>query len=378
MRILFVTNHYLKGVGGGVFASRGYIKAFNANADSFYLMYPVKNGYEAEDIPDGINHIPVTYDIPKYRKLFHLIKGKLHRYYNIFEEHISKIKPDLVVFDNSRCSDSLIDIAHKYNAQVITIHHNYEHEYYKDNARGIIRHIILFWIKKIESYAVKNSDLNLVLTKEDLKLLTENYLKNDKQKKFKLLGCFEYQDAKDTCDNSESPCKQRFVITGNLGMKQTSKSLKNWFKDYYPVLKRVLPESTLVIAGRNPTKDTKVFCKNNGIKLYDYPKDMLKILKEADYYICPTSLGGGLKLRIMDGLKTGLQVITHKVSARGYDMFENTGILHSYDSKESFEECIRELSGKQISKEEIKNIYKKHFSYNAGFERVRDILSSMK
>lgn len=379
MKILFVTHHYLKGVGGGIFASRGYINAFAANADETYLMYPFKDGYEAEGISKEINLIPVSYDIPKLRKLIHLAIGKLHRYYNIFEENIRRIKPDIVVFDNSKCSDKLIDIAHKYNAKVITIHHNYEYEYNRDDLKGIIKYITLHWIKKIEGYAVKNSDLNLVLTKEDRLLLLKNYLKVDETAEFKIIGCFEYKESEIAvladCDMTN---KQRFVITGNLGAIQTDESLREWFRDYYPILKKTVPDCTLVIAGKSPSENTKTFCKENNIILYDTPKDMFKILKDADYYICPTSLGGGLKLRIMDGFRTGLQVITHKVSARGYHMFEEAGVLHSYDSKESFEKCLKKISEKQFSKDKIIDIYNKNFSYTAGAERVRDVVSLMK
>lgn len=378
MKILFVTHHYLHGVGGGIFATRGYINAFAENCDEIHLMYPYKKGTEPEEITSGINFIPVSYDIPKWKKFIHLLKGKLHRYYNIFEKEIKRILPDVVIFDNSKCSDKLIDIAHKYGAKVITIHHNYEYEYNRDNLHGIIKNITLFWIKRIEGYSIRNSNLNLVLTKEDKKLLENNYLRFNEQNNIKLIGCFEYKknDVAQQLQKTETN-RQQFIITGDLGAVQTVESLKEWLNIYYPILKKLLPASTLVIAGKNPTKETKQFCNKNGIILYDTPNDMLPILQEANYYICPTSLGGGLKLRIMDGLKNGLQVITHKVSARGYSIFEDTGALHSYDNEETFSKCIEEAIASNISKEHIIEIYKENFSFETGVKNVSKLLKEI-
>lgn len=378
MKILFVTQHYLKGVGGGIFASRGYINAFAANASEMHLMYPFKKGYEAEGISKDVRMIPVSYDIPKWKKLINLIRGHMHRFYDVFEEQIARISPDIVVFDNSKCSDKLIDISHKYKTKVITIHHNYEYEYNRDNTRGILKPVILFWVKRIEGYAVNNSEVNLVLTIEDKKLLTDNYIKKKSKENIKLIGCFEYRHEESIKATSNTPDSNRFVITGNLSAIQTYKSLEEWFSTYLPVMRSELPGFTLTIAGKNPSEELKQFCNSNGIILHDSPKDMQPILENADYYICPTSLGGGLKLRIMDGLKNGLQVITHRVSARGYNVFEEKGILHSYSDRESFAKCIKGMADSKYTKEEIIGIYKDYFSFSTGIERIKSILSEMK
>ena len=378
MKILFVTHHYLNGVGGGVFATRGYINAFAENCDEMHVLYPYKNGAEPEGILAGVKLIPVTYEIPKWRKFVHLLKGKLHRFYNVFEKEIKRISPDVVVFDNSKCSDCLIDVAHRYNAKVITIHHNYEYEYNRDNLYGVMKQITLFWVKRIEGNSIRKSDLNLVLTKEDKKLLEDNYLNGKEQGNIKLIGCFEYNNNKPVLQQADANDKRpQFIITGNLGAVQTVESLKEWFRIYYPVLKEVLPESSLVIAGKSPTEETRSFCKENGITLYDTPKNMSPILQKADYYICPTSLGGGLKLRIMDGLKSGLQVITHRVSARGYSVFEEAGILHSYHDEESFRKCMERTVANSFSKEQILDIYVEHFSFGTGVRKISKLLKEI-
>ena len=89
--------------------------------------------------------------------------------------------------------------------------------------------------------------------------------------------------------------------------------------------------SEVIISGRNPDQRIIDTCsKISNVRLIPNPKDMSDIIRMADIYICPTRLGGGLKLRIMDGLRLGLPIITHSCSARGYDVFKNTGFFYSF------------------------------------------------
>ena len=102
------------------------------------------------------------------------------------------------------------------------------------------------------------------------------------------------------------------------------------------------------------------------------------VLQDADFYICPTELGGGLKLRVMDGLRWGLPVVTHKVSARGYDLFEEKGILLSYSNKIEFKNALLTFSEMNIDKQKVIDMYQNIFSFAAGVKRVKELIESLK
>ena len=171
--------------------------------------------------------------------------------------------------------------------------------------------------------------------------------------------------------------KNRFVITGNLSAMQTEVSLLEWLKVFYPILKEVYPNASLTIAGKNPSSVLQDQCSKLHITLIPSPKSMEAILQNADYYICPTNLGGGLKLRIMDGLKWGLPVISHKVSARGYDIFEENGILFSYKNRHEFKDALLQLQRTNNDKKTVIELYKSYFSFEAGCSRVCKVITSL-
>lgn len=378
MKILFLTQHYLDGVGGGTFASRAYINAFTGLfKGNLTLLYPAALNHGIEGIDSRVKSIPIYDNAPRWIKGIKLLVGNIHRFSRIIKEILETEKFDIVVFDNSRVSYKMIDLVHKYGAKAITIHHNCELEYNRDNSSSLLKPVLLYWTKKYESEAVNKSDLSFVLTPEDKTLLIEKYSLDDiVSEKIQILGVFEYELCKlpeikgDTAPHSIN----NFIITGNLGAIQSNKSLIKWIDEYYPSLKLIFPNAELTIAGKNPSEDLKQLCKKLNIELIPSPSSMRPLLEKADCYICPTSFGGGLKLRIMDGLKHGLPIITHFVSARGYHKFIKQGNVIPYDSVESFVTACQKIKNTTYSKKNTQALYSNIFSFQSGCQRLSNYI----
>ena len=379
MNVLVLTHHYLKGVGGGVFASRAYINALSCLFGRVTLLCPAKmeddiNSYQ---INSNVQIIPIVSKISILHKIFNYCIGRISRYYNVFESILETANFDLVVFDNSKASSGLIDIAHKYVRSVITIHHNYEYDYVKDNVSGIIKPLLLYWTRKYEYQAIVKSDLNLTLTEYDKK---QFYTKYHLSSHIKIIntGSFEYinQSYKKSIFSSSRIIgnKKKFLITGNLSAKQTYDSLILWFSTYFPILQKECPDYSLTIAGKKPSNDLMDTCRILGITLIPSPVTMADILNEAEIYICPISKGGGIKLRVMDGLKVGLPIVCHEVSARGYEHFVSKGYVIPYHDLSSFDTSIKEVLAKSYNRDEIILEYNKYFSFESGVDRLKEVL----
>ena len=377
MRTLFITHHYLSSPGGGTFASRAYINAFAELSDEMTLLYPVKEGEGLfEGIHPKIQCCPVTYNISKWQKGLNIFRGKVHRYEDVAQDFLASGKFDIVVFDNSKTSFRQIDVAHRYGLRVIVIHHNYEYEYVRDNSPAILRPIDLFWIERVEREAVQKADLNLVLSRQDMLLLSKAFT-NGRTDNFALLGVFEYASHQPQTLNETSAKANHFIITGNLSAVQTRQSLLPWLNSYFPILKEVVPEAHLTIAGKNPDNTLTQLCKERGIELIPSPVSMAPYLQKAACYICPVDLGGGVKLRVMDGLKNGLPVIAHKVSARGYDQFVEQGCLLPYSDPQSFRQALEQYKHLALKRNDILHTYQRLFTFQAGVDNLRNILAAI-
>jgi len=386
MRIIIITHHYLDDNSGGSFASRAYINAFSEIADYCMLMYPDRGIPISDYIHKKCILRGVQNNRNKIQKVIDIYRGRIHRYSDILIPQIQKFKPDIVVFDNSRTSAGMLKRVKMMGVKTIIIHHNYEMEYYKGTKPFIAWRIpFMHTMEEAERAAVQNSDLNLTLTEEDISLLQKHY---DLQKTRKIvkLGCFEsgidpiLTNIKDKITNQTDKSNFCFAITGTLSDYQTEASVIPFLENEYPKLLKILPESKLIIAGRNPTQKMINACaKYASVDLIANPENMQDIMSRANVYICPTSFGGGLKLRIMDGLKAGLPVLAHAVSARGYDAFKDAGYLFSYFDATSFNIALTKIidMNKTNIQKKIVDLYKLNFSFESGVNRLKKIITTI-
>ncbi|MCC7380160.1 MAG: glycosyltransferase family 4 protein [Chitinophagaceae bacterium] len=381
MRVFIVTNHFLDGNGGGPYASRAVINGFAEFAEECLLLYPESR----EKIDSYINpKVAVKGILSKKKsieKLIDIYFGRINRFAGIFKQELIKFKPEVVVFDNSRASAGLIQIAKSAGCKIITVHHNYEVEYYRGTPPPKLwRYPLLHYMKKAEKKSVILSDLNLTLTEQDIDLLRKNYDPLN-EKNFECLGIFEYKKSSDFSAPEAVERKNNelcFVITGSLSSYQTEVSLLPFFEHYYPIVKKCFPRAKLIVAGKDPSESIKSLCnKNADVLLVANPANMPEIIKQCDIYICPVAVGGGLKLRIMDGLKMGLPVLSHSVSARGYDDFQREGVLFKYDNEPSFENGLKKVAfllRDAKLREKVIEQYRKIFSFEGGTQRLFAIL----
>ncbi len=370
MRTLFITYSYLGGHGGGVYASRTHINLFANLSERMTLLYPYRQGEEPLGIHDAdIEMVPIEDHRSKPRKFFDLLRGKVHRY--VFVRDFLASNPyDLVVFDSSVVSSGLVKKYKRAGMKVITIHHNYQVEYLLGDSDALTLLPTLFWTYFYERQAVKCSDLNITLTQQDVELLKMHY---DRKAKFATLGVFEYQE-KTPIVLSNIKRDHRYVITGGLGAKQTEDSILRWVNSYFNDLLAVDPYAKVIVAGSNPTKRLSNVLKEKKIELIPSPSDMDPILRNADYYLCPVDCGGGLKLRNMDGLKYGLPVLTHVVSARGYEKMQDKGLVISYNDPDSFKTGIHKLLNIKESRPDIQKAYWQLYQFDEGVRKLESIL----
>lgn len=382
MKILIFTNHSLDSIGGGSLASIAFINSLSFISNNCYLIYPENNAV-LNILNNNVIKIGIKNNINILIKVFNIYFGRLNRFNKIYSNKIKEIQPDIIIFDNSRASSNFFKLYKSFKQiKIITIHHNYEMDYYKDNPVNLFLRIPFnYYMKKTEKEAVLNSNINLMLTEHDLCIFKNKYDPYNKLFFYKIgvyepiskLNDYNFILKKDTN-------KITFVITGNLGAAQTVNSLIPFLESEYHIIKETFPISNLIVAGKNPTTILIKICKKKNIELIPNPINIHEILKRADVYICPINLGGGIKLRILDGLKNGLPILSHFNSARGYENFISNNILYTYSN-------INDLKNSLLKIKYIKNninfkyyiisMYDFEFSFKNGTERFNNIINNI-
>lgn len=378
MKILYILKHNPWGIGGGCYACRNYMDAFMDvfhGADFDFCICEEYLKDRDTDYPENVRFVGVK---PRGRlsKLMSPITGLLHRHQKMASGLLRSGEYDYCVFDESGIAGSLVGTAKLCGVRTIVINHNYQVEYSRDNTKSWLkRQLILPVVEQCERVSYLNCDYNIFLTEEDKAKFKEVY--GASTTKDFVGGCFlrKGDEIKPYCLKPFNNDRLKIVISGTMGNVQNLDGLTYFLDELYPLM----PDGMdVVLTGKNPPQSLiKRVEDYPNITIIPNPKDILSIIEQCDIFLCPTRLGGGMKLRVMDGFRCGLPVIAHKISARGYSGFEKEGYLWSFEDKEDFKSCINDIkmqiSERRISKQDISDFASQNFAFEERTKTLKNI-----
>lgn len=291
-------------------------------------------------------------------------------------------KPRLVFLDRSRIGR----FAPRFEAlgvPVITMHHNVEADYvHSTETTPLIRSLLLHIVKTAEKQALMHSSINLSMTSHDTDRLRKFHA-IDSGVAIETLGTFETIDTPPPpllVDTLPMSRPWHIVITGSLCDYQTIDGIHWFLQNIHPKLKSSAPGLQITIAGRSPTPGILDLARKAGVSILSNPANMDIITQQADIYLGPTRLGSGLKLRLKDGLRMGLPIVAHSVSARGYRELIPDPLFQSFDTPD---ECVSALLRllpllplDLATRRDIQHRYLEQFSFSAGLARLQRILEA--
>lgn len=373
--LLMITRHRLNENNGGANASKGFIRCFEALYDNCSLIYPAFDS-EASFISEKWKRYPCHDRRSRVRKGFDCYRGVLSLITTFAKEHMKTHHYDVVVIDHSFIGLTLARTVKESGARLVTIHHNVEQDYQRDNRKEYslaFRLPYIHFAQKAERECLSYSDLNLTVTDKDAATFQSWYPQRDLH--LRHWGIFDHRPIA----NKTFAPRQRslsFVITGSLCFVQSLHPIMAFVARYWPLILQHYPQARLTIAGRNPTEQLTVFCsQQTGITVIPNPEDMAAVVSQADYYICPIDAGSGLKLRVMDGLKQGLPVICHEVSAAGYERLQQNGCLFVYGDEQTFVDSLHKMLSSSVQPDTIYHTFRDCFSVETGISRLADLLN---
>ena len=324
----------------------------------------------------NINFIPIKgrNRLDKYLIPF---TGILHRHNTVVKDLLSQKQYEYCIFDHNSIAGSLVDVCRNKGIKTIVLNHNFEYDYFRDNNSYFNCLLLLPQIKKNERKSYLGCNYNIFLTKEDKEQFANVY---GKSKTISIVGgCFNdknYISETHIC----TPFHKNditMIISGTMGNVQNLDGINYFLDELYPLV----PQNVKVIfAGKNPP-NTLVSRLNSlypRVELKSNPQNMDEIVNHCEIFLCPARLGGGMKLRVMDGLRNGLPVLAHEVSSRGYRDFEREGILYSFSNKTEFSQklmqIIENLHLGRLLRKDIMTMANDKFSFDTAVSKIKSYL----
>ena len=143
------------------------------------------------------------------------------------------------------------------------------------------------------------------------------------------------------------------LFTGVMSYPPNHDAAMFLLEEILPLVRKALPSTELVIAGRDPLPALKKAAQGNAqITLTGFVDDLRPYLEQAALYVAPIRFASGVQNKILEALAMQLPVITTPVVAEGLRLRDDTKLpFHVAESAQQFAERIIDL----MKREEERN-----------------------
>lgn len=131
---------------------------------------------------------------------------------------------------------------------------------------------------------------------------------------------------------------QTAAFIGSLEWLPNIQGLEWFCQNVWPAVLQKIPQATLTIAGRNPSKEILNWKKEN-IRVVGQVPDAVQFLKDHFITVVPLLAGSGMRVKILESMALGRCVITTRIGAEGIDYQDGKNIIIA-DIPEHFAQAI--------------------------------------
>jgi glycosyltransferase involved in cell wall biosynthesis len=140
-----------------------------------------------------------------------------------------------------------------------------------------------------------------------------------------------------------------------------------------------LPDIQLTIIGRNPPESIERL-ENENLKVTGFVDDVRQWIQRADLMVVPIRIGGGTRIKILEGMAQGIPVISTRVGAEGIQAAHKESIFFADTSQEMIEGIIKLLKDPDLRKKIAdggRKLVEKKYDWNVSGQKLLAAYSSI-
>lgn len=230
-------------------------------------------------------------------------------------------------------------------------------------------------LKAYERKVMREYDLNLVCSQEDLQYLKEEHnLKN-----LELLPNGVDLDTFKAGGHDYSH-NHRLLFTGNMDYAPNVDAVQYFVSDVFPLIKEKHPNVKFIIAGQRPVSKVKELA-NDDIEVTGFIEDLAQEYNKASVVVAPLRFGAGTQNKVLEAMAMGVPVVCSNIGFKGLGIQSGEGAIMQTD-KVAFANSVIELldSSEYREKTGLKGVevMQSRFGWDAIARRLESYFESIK
>lgn len=173
----------------------------------------------------------------------------------------------------------------------------------------------------------------------------------------------------------EPAAPHSMLFIGALDWEPNTEGLFWFLEGGWQRVRDQVPDATFTIAGRNPTPEVLRLGTLPGVTIAASPPSMQEFLKPGTVGVVPLLTGGGSRIKILEYLAAGLDVVSTTVGAAGLDDIP-AGFIDRLADADYTDGLIRRLQDPRDNSRTAPEWIRNHYSWDITLEPMRKLLES--
>lgn len=229
-------------------------------------------------------------------------------------------------------------------------------KYYK-GLKGIFWKIREKVNKEFEINSLKKCDVINLLNYENRFLLKEYGI--DEEKCFWLVPTFY-----DLSNLIRKPVNHEIIFYGAMARLENEKSAIWFIENVMPLLEDT--DIVFTIIGNKPS-DRLLKYKSDKVKITGFVEEIAPFFISSLCMVAPLVLGAGIKIKVLEGLSSGIPVLTNSIGIEGINVENEREYFHC-ETPNEYATVIRRLLDGQIDTKYIEKNAKQYIVQNLSFD----------
>lgn len=177
-------------------------------------------------------------------------------------------------------------------------------------------------------------------------------------------------------DEKTAP-KYDLVFTGNMSYPPNVETAEYIVHRVLPLLRKQMPDATLLLAGSSPARRVKVLAAVEGVTVSGWMDDIRDAYRSGKVFFAPMQIGTGLQNKLLEAMAMELPCVTSSLANKALRAPLNTAIAAEDDAQGSALRLAELLRHPEARREMGRNgrVYvSDHFSWKAAARALEDLM----